>query len=68
MEILTNPPFGAARLKLVEQDKLHDLMTEVKVKEFHDFFLTGKCDSPVAVPRPHHVFLQSHGDLMEVFR
>ncbi|MBZ6255190.1 hypothetical protein KVH22_06375 [Streptomyces olivaceus] len=68
MEILTDPPFGAARLKIVEQDKLLDLMAEVAIKEFHDFFLIEKLDSPVAVPRPHHVFLQSHGDLMEVFR
>jgi hypothetical protein len=68
MEILTDPPFGAARLKIVEQEKLGDLMTQVAIKEFHDFFLTEKSDSPVVVPRPHHVFLQSHSDLIEVFR
>lgn len=68
MEILTNPPFGAARLKIVEQAKLRDLMTHVSIKEFHDFYLTEKRDSPVVVPRPHHVFLHSHSDLMEVFR
>lgn len=68
MEILTNPPFGAARIKVVEPVQLHDLMTEVRFKEFHDFFLVEKTDSPVPVPRPHHVFLESHGDLIEVFR
>ncbi|MFE2042478.1 hypothetical protein ACFXAZ_16435 [Streptomyces sp. NPDC059477] len=68
MEILTNPPFGAARLKIVEPEQLNELMARVAIKEFHDFFLVEKNDSPVPVPRPHHVFLQSHGDLIEVFR
>ena len=68
MEILTNPPFGAARIKIVEPGRLHELMTKVTFKEFHDFFLVEKTDSPIPVPRPHHVFLESHGDLIEVFR
>ncbi|MFD8296299.1 hypothetical protein ACFV13_08770 [Streptomyces bauhiniae] len=68
MEILTNPPFGAARIKLVQPEHLNELMVKVAVKEFHDFFLIERRDSPIPVPRPHHVFLQSHGDLLEVFR
>ncbi|MET9112864.1 hypothetical protein ABZX38_01460 [Streptomyces longwoodensis] len=68
MDILINPPFGAARIKIVEPMQLHDLMAKVTFKEFHDFYLVEKTDSPIPVPRPHHVFLQSHGDLAEVFR
>ncbi|MFJ2107096.1 hypothetical protein ACIOHH_21190 [Streptomyces microflavus] len=68
MEILTNPPFGAARIKIVETAQLSELMSEVKFREFHDFFLVEKIDSPIPVQRPHHVFLESHGDLIEVFR
>ncbi|MET7583525.1 hypothetical protein [Streptomyces microflavus] len=68
MDILIDPPFGSARLKIVEQSKLGDLMSRVAVKEFHDFFLTERNDPPIAVPRPSHVFLQSHGDLTQVFR
>ncbi|MFE2334526.1 hypothetical protein [Streptomyces coelicoflavus] len=68
MDILTNPPFGAARIKIVEPRRLQELMTSVAIKEFHDFFLVEKDEPPVLVPRPSHVFLQSHGDLIEVFR
>jgi hypothetical protein len=68
LEYLVNPPIKGFGLKIVEQERLPELVTEARVKEFHDLFVNSKCDAPGSVPVRNHIYLRAYGDFFDVLR
>ncbi|MBK3642969.1 hypothetical protein [Streptomyces sp. MBT33] len=66
LDELINPPSTDLNLKIVDGDHLTSLMDNVRIKEFHDFYVTESADTPRNVAGASHVFVRSFEDLLQV--
>ncbi|MDQ1018021.1 MULTISPECIES: hypothetical protein [Streptomyces] len=66
MQELISPPTSDLKLKVVDGEHLALLMDSVRIKEFHDFYVTEIERTPHKASTASHVFVRSFEDLLQV--
>ncbi|MGW4750379.1 hypothetical protein ACWEPR_37100, partial [Streptomyces sp. NPDC004290] len=63
---LVNPPAIDLPIKIVDGANLASLMEAVRIKEFHDFYVSEIFGTPHKAANASHVFVRSFEDLLQV--
>ncbi|MEV7856469.1 hypothetical protein [Streptomyces sp. NPDC088183] len=66
MDELIDPPARDLKLKVVAPRHLPALLEQVRIREFHDFYLGSPLRRPENAAKASHVFLRSFEDLLQV--
>ncbi|WP_405772970.1 hypothetical protein [Streptomyces sp. NBC_01538] len=66
MDELVNPPAGDMAIKIVDGANLASLMEAVRIKEFHDFYVSEIFGTPHKAANASHIFVRSFEDLLQV--
>ncbi|KJY42343.1 hypothetical protein VR46_23640 [Streptomyces sp. NRRL S-444] len=66
MDELINPPSNDLKVKVVDGEHLASLMSSVRIKEFHDFYVHEGLATTHKDVAASHVFVRSFEDLLEV--